>query len=384
MLFLFAARLEKQLKRSLQILIQCLVYPISVKTRVIISVILFLLSGAFLISAMENDGYGPFKPTPLTLPVPKGWPKPNNIFKNNPLTVEGFELGRKLFYDPMFSRDSTISCASCHQQFASFATFDHDLSHGINNTFTTRNAPSLFNLAWMKEYHWDGGVNHIEVQPLSPIHNSNEMGGDMNNIISYIQSDTTYLRMFRSAFGNVKITSQKVLKALAQFSGSLVSSNSKYDKVKRGENSFTRLEQKGYDLFKSKCASCHKEPLFTDYSYRNNGQPLNRFSDVGRMKITGYSEDSLKFKVPSLRNVQVTSPYMHDGRLFALPQVIEHYNKGILTDQPTLDPILKNRIEINNTQMYELMYFLFTLTDSTFLKDPRFAGKQTDASTFHK
>ena len=111
---------------------------------------------------------------------------------------------------------------------------------------------------------------------------------------------------------------------------------------------------------------------------------MNRFKDVGRMKITGRSEDSLKFKVPSLRNVQVTSPYMHDGRLFALPQVIDHYSKGIITDQPTLDPLLKNRIEINNTQMYELMYFLFTLTDSTFLKDPRFAGQQTDASTFHK
>lgn len=349
----------------------------------IISVILFICGGIF-IGAIKDDGYGPYKPTPVSLPVPIGWPKPNNIFKDNPLTVEGFELGRKLFYDPRFSRDSTISCASCHQQFAAFATFDHDLSHGINNSFTTRNAPALFNLAWMKEYHWDGGINHIEVQPLTPILNNNEMGGNLKNIINFIKNDTSYRRMFKAAFGEAIVNSQRILKALAQFSGSLVSANSKYDKVKRGEATYSKLEQNGYDLFKSKCASCHKEPLFTDYSYRNNGQPLNRFNDIGRMKITGRSEDSLKFKVPSLRNVQVSAPYMHDGKMFALPQVIDHYSKGIITDQPTLDPLLKNRIEINNTQMYELMYFLFTLTDSTFLKDPRFAGPQTDARTFHK
>ncbi len=118
-----------------------------------------------------------FKPTPIYLTIPNGWPKPAiNFFAGNPLTEEGFQLGRKLFYDGKLSKDGNFACASCHQQFAAFATYDHDLSHGVNNTFNTRNAPALINLAWMKEWHWDGGINHIEVQPLFPLTAENEMG----------------------------------------------------------------------------------------------------------------------------------------------------------------------------------------------------------------
>ena len=178
--------------------------------------------------------------------------------------------------------------------------------------------------------------------------------------------------MFKAAFGDPLINSQRVLKALAQFTGTLVSSNSKYDKVKRGEATFTSYEQNGYEVFKLKCAGCHKEPLFTDNSFRNNGLSLNRFNDVGRQRITGESGDSLKFKVPTLRNVQITFPYMHDGRIYSIFQVIDHYRSGIVTSQPTLDSLLKNRLEINNREKSELVYFLFTLTDSSFIKDPRF------------
>ena len=311
--------------------------------------------------------------TPVKWEIPKGWPKPSSdIFSNNKLTEEGFELGRKLFYDPNLSKDGNISCASCHQQFAAFSTFDHDLSHGVNNSFTTRNAPGLFNLAWMKEFHWDGGVNHIEVQPLSPLTLPNEMGETLDSIIFKLKGSEEYPSLFKKAFGSNKVNSQRLLKALAQFTGSLISANSKYDKVMRGEANFTRFEANGYALFKSNCAGCHKEPLFTDDSYRNNGLTLNRFNDIGRMQITGNPKDSLKFKVPSLRNVQVSFPYMHDGRIFSVPQVVDHYLQGIDTTMPTLDPILKNKIVLSPREKNELTYFLYTLTDSAFLKDPRF------------
>jgi len=327
-----------------------------------------------IIGATHDDGYGPYAPHPITLEIPKGWPKPStDIYANNKLTEEGFQLGRKLFYDTKLSKGEEISCASCHQQFAAFATFDHDLSHGVHNGFSTRNAPGLFNLAWMTDLHWDGGVNHIEVQPLSPITAKNEMGETLDSVLYKIKKDTSYKRMFKAAFGDATINSQRMLKAIAQFTGTLVSANSKYDKVKRGEASFTPFEEKGYMVFKAKCASCHKEPLFTDNSFRNNGRPLNRFADIGRQKITQLSSDSLKFKVPSLRNAQLTFPYMHDGSIYSIPQVIQHYMTGIITDQPTLDPLLKNRIPLSNLEKNQLVYFIYTLTDSSFTKNLRYS-----------
>jgi len=339
----------------------------------IISIMLFFIASLAIIAAVRDDGYGPFKPTPIAFKIPPGWPKPaSNIYANNKLTEEGFRLGKKLFYDGRLSKNGEVSCASCHQQFAAFATFDHDLSHGVSNSFTTRNAPGLFNLAWRTDMHWDGGVNHIEVQPLSPLTAPNEMGETLDSALYKIKKDTAYKRMFKAAFGDAVINSQRMLKALAQFTGTLISANSKYDKVKRGETTFTPYEEKGYTVFKAKCASCHKEPLFTDNSFRNNGLELNRFNDIGRQRITQLSSDSLKFRVPSLRNAQITFPYMHDGRIYSIPQVIEHYRTGIKTEQPTLDSSLKNRITLSNQEKSQLIYFIYTLTDSSFTKDTRY------------
>ena len=313
------------------------------------------------------------KPTPLKFEVPKGWPKPSeDIFKNNKLTEEGFELGKQLFYDGNLSLDGTISCESCHQQFAAFATYDHDLSHGVNNKFTTRNSPALFNLAWMTDYHWDGGINNIEVQPLHPFTAENEMGENIENILRKLKENPVYPSMFKKAFGDDKITSERVLKSLAQFTGSIVSSNSKYDKVMRGEIEFNNIEKKGYELFKLNCESCHKEPLFTDNSFRNNGMNLNRFKDAGRMMITGKLEDSLKFKVPSLRNIQVSFPYMHDGSIFSVPEVIDHYMNISFADNPKVDPVFVKKISFTPREKNELIYFLYALTDSTLLTDSRF------------
>jgi len=343
------------------------------KTRISTLIIFFITLSAFLLSAVKKETDELTITTPLRLVVPKGWPKPLNIFANNPLTEEGFQLRRKLFYDGRLSKDGNFSCASCHQQFAAFATYDHDFSHGFNDQFTTRNAPALFNLAWVPLYHWDGGINHIEVQPLSPLTAPNEMAENVDSVLKKLRADATYRRMFKKAFGNEVINSQKMLKALAQFTGTLVSANSKYDKVKKGEDQFNPSELHGYEVFKMRCEHCHKEPLFTDNSFRNNGLPLNNFlKDYGRMRITGNPEDSLKFRVPSLRNVSVTQPYMHDGRFYSLGQVIEHYHTGI-QQSPTLDSSLRNGIDFTKLEKYDLIQFLSTLKDTSFLKDKRFS-----------
>ncbi len=315
------------------------------------------------------------QPSPLKFDIPKGWPKPSkNIFAKNKLTEEGFQLGRKLFYDGNLSADGEVSCASCHQQFAAFANYDHDLSHGVNNALSIRNAPALINVAWMDLLHWDGAINHLEVQPLAPLTNPIEMGESLENVLKKLKKDTAYIRMFTAAFGDAEINSQRMLKAMAQFVSSLVSSNSKYDKVMRGEAQFTDYEQRGYETFKRNCNGCHKEPLFTDNRMRNNGQHLNKKLDIGFQAISLRSEDSLKFKVPTLRNVQLTFPYMHDGHIYSLFQVIDHYSKNIDTTQTRLDPILKKKINISNKERIELVYFLYTLTDSSFVRNNRFAA----------
>jgi cytochrome c peroxidase len=344
------------------------------KARVMIALLLFIGTAFLFIAAAKKDN-DPYKPTYIKLDIPKGWPKPaTDIFKNNPLTEQGFQLGKKLFYDGRLSKDGNVPCASCHQQFAAFATYDHDLSHGIKDQFSTRNAPGIFNMAWVPWLHWDGGINHIEVQPLAPITATNEMAENVDSVLIKLRKDTAYPKLFKAAFGTNLINSQRMLKALAQFTGSIISSNSKYDKVQRGEATFTSAEQRGYEFFKAKCASCHAEPLFTDNSFRNNGMAINpQLKDFGRMRITNNTNDSLKFKVPSLRNISVTFPYMHDGRFYSIGQAVDHYRTGIITTQPTLDTALKNRIAMNNTEKNNLLYFLFTLTDSTLIKNQRFA-----------
>lgn len=332
---------------------------------IILFLLSFIITAAFIIQK---------QPTPIPFVIPKGWPKPTtDIFIKNKLTEEGFQLGKKLFYDGNLSKDGQVSCASCHQQFAAFSNYDHDFSHGVNNSFTTRNAPSLVNLAWMNKLHWDGAINHIEVQPLAPLTAANEMGEILDSVLLKIKKDTSYQRMFKAAFGDANITSQRMLKALAQFTGSLVSSNSKYDKVLRGEAKFTDYELRGYMIFKTNCGTCHKEPLFTDNSFRNNGQSLNKKNDIGLMDITNEKEDSLKFKVPTLRNIQLTFPYMHDGHIYSLFKVIDHYTSEIDTTQINIDNTLKRKINISAKEKYDLVYFLYTLTDSSFINNSRFA-----------
>lgn len=305
--------------------------------------------------------------------VPQGFPQPNYDFSLNPVTLDGFKLGRKLFYDPKLSRDNTISCGFCHQQTSAFANSDHQVSHGIDGLLGTRNGPGLWNLAWHNTFMWDGGINHIESQPLGPITNPVEMDETIANVITKLNADSQYPSMFEAAFGNDTITTQRIMQAITQFQGLMISDNSKYDQVQRGEATFTAQEAYGLATFRSKCASCHTEPLFTDHLYHNNGlAPEPTIMDAGRMMITLNVADSLKFKTPSLRNIALTAPYMHDGRFNTIGQCLNHYS-GTMYQSATLDPALSTGIPLTAQEKADLTAFLMTLTDYTFINDPKFA-----------
>jgi cytochrome c peroxidase len=308
----------------------------------------------------------------ILLSWPEYFPTPVYNFEENPRTKEGFLLGKKLFYDPLLSRDNTVSCGSCHQQFVAFAHADHKFSHGIDNLLGVRNSPALFNLIWQKEFFWDGGSKHIEVQPIGPITNPIEMDETLENVIAKLSNRADYRSLFKSAFNSDSITSQQMLKALVQFMGSFISATSRYDKYLQDPSNhpFSTDEKAGLALFEQKCSNCHTPPLFTDNSYRNNGLD-ETFVDSGRFRITNINSDMGKFKVPTLRNIELSYPYMHDGRFETIELVLSHYKNGV-KQSGTLDPTLSSGIALSATEKTQLVAFLKTLTDIEFTKDERF------------
>lgn len=299
--------------------------------------------------------------------TPANWPKPVYNFSKNALSKEKILLGRVLFYDPMVSKDGKVSCASCHSQFSAFTHVDHALSHGIHDSIGTRNSPALMNLAWQSSFMWDGAINNLDVQALAPISHPAEMGSSINELVSKLQSLKLYRQLYANAFGDSAITGERTLKALSQFMLTLVSSNSKYDKVKRQEEKFNAQEENGYRLFQKNCASCHTEPLFTTNGFANNGLAVDMvLKDYGKVKITHRQTDSLKFKVPTLRNIEFTYPYMHDGRFKKLSEVLNHYTREII-QSPTLAPELKAGITLTSNEKVDLIAFLLTLSDKEFV-----------------
>lgn len=341
-----------------------------------IATILLLITSVTLLSYGLGSCRKTDNPNNLTLveqEIPEGFPAPFYRFADNPLTKEGIELGRQLFYDGRLSKDGNFPCASCHQQIAAFGTYEHDRSHGYNGSHTLRNAPVLFNLAWQDKFHWDGEFNSLFDEAAQPINGHIEMAETFNNVIDKLQKDPSYRKQFKKIFRTEFITPVHVLKALAQFTGSLVSANSKYDRYKKGTVNFTAQEEAGYQLFLTHCNNCHQEPMFTDYSLRNIGLPVDNFlNDYGKIRLTKKPEDSLKFKVPTLRNVYISSNYMHDGRFNTLSQCINHYRSGI-QQSATLDPLLTNGIQLTDGEVTNLVLFLRTLTDSSFIKDTRYS-----------
>jgi len=293
---------------------------------------------------------------------------PHYNFTSNPLTAKGVQLGRELFYDPILSIDSTISCGSCHSQTHAFADHNGGFSEGVNQAKGNRNAPAIFNLAWNTSFMLDGGINHIEIMPLAPIVNPLEMNETISNVLLKLNRHRDYPTKFYEVFGKKTIDDQMLFYAITQFQGTIISDGSKYDMVQQGKSIYTIEENAGYQLFKTHCSSCHKEPLITDNSFRNNGLDTI-FNDLGREKITQLAEDRGKFKVPSLRNVELTYPYMHNGSFFTLESVIDHYTDGIKLS-PTLDPRLSSRIKLTGAEKFQLVSFLKTLTDYTLLSNP--------------
>lgn len=311
--------------------------------------------------------------------TPVNWPEPVYNFRKNPLDSATIQLGRVLFYDPVLSSDSSVSCASCHSPYNAFTHVDHALSHGIKDRIGTRNSPVLVNLAWGKSFMWDGAVNHLDMQALAPLENHVEMDETLPHVLQKMAKQEKYRRLFKAAFHSENMTGERFLKAISQFMLTLVSSDSKYDLVMRGERGiqFTEPESKGYMLFKEHCASCHTEPLFTNQTFQNNGlAPDSILQDIGRMKITRKSSDSLKFKVPTLRNIERSAPYMHDGRYRSLQMVLFHYSTDIHSSA-TLAPQLQNGIQLSEDDKRNLITFLKTLTDNTFLNNKQFQYPRT-------
>lgn len=286
-----------------------------------------------------------------------------------------FELGRDLFYDPILSRDNTVSCGTCHKPFAAMADLDHQFSHGIDNQFGERNAPGIFNLAWHKGFMHDGGVNHIELISFAPMTNPIEMDEELPNVLEKLRNDSDYSKRFKGIFGR-EVASNDVFDAFTRFMGLMISDNSKYDQWKQAENNVVLDEEelKGLDVFLDKCESCHKQPLFSDFEYRDIGLDANP-EDPGRGEITNKATDHGKFKTPSLRNVAITAPYMHDGRYRTLKQVLDFKSSGV-QQSPNLDPDLIREdglgIVLSEEEKAQLIAFMNSLTDYSFTQDKRF------------
>lgn len=304
---------------------------------------------------------------------PSNFPEPVYNFANNKITKEGFVLGRTLFNEPRLSRNNTITCGSCHIQSSAFTQHGHDVSHGIDDRLGTRNSPPIMNLAWSKAFNWGGGVNDLDLQPITPITTHEEMDENLENVYQKLRAMPKYTALFKAAFGTEEINTTRFMKALSQFMLLCISSNSKYDKVmrKEGNLAFTSDELEGYNLVKQKCASCHSEPLFTDGSFRNNGLAISPVNDKGLYGATLIETDRYKFKVPSLRNLKYTAPYMHDGRFLSLSAALEHYNNEVVAT-PNLDPLLngsKLGIALTATEKTKIIAFLTTLNDEEFIKN---------------
>lgn len=340
------------------------------------TIFLWLGLSVFCGCSKESDAY---QDIPLTFETPSNFPEPVYDFASNLPTQSGFELGKKLFYDGRLSSDGVISCGFCHIQQDAFTHHGHTVSHGVDNLVGMRNTPSLQNLAFQSVFMYDGAIEHLDLQPVAPLTNPVEMNGNLATIVVMLKNDPEYKKMFRKAFPDSEINSENMLKALGQFMVMMQSANSRFDKFRRSEpgGTMTATELEGYAVFNAKCVSCHATDLFTDNSFRNNGLPVNPLvNDTGRFGVTQFAPDKYKFKVPSLRNIEKTAPYMHDGRFGTLEAVLNHYASGIV-NSATLDPILSANgtlgIVLSATEKTQLTAFLKTLTDTDYLTDSRYS-----------
>lgn len=338
-----------------------------------------------IVDDLENTQDGileGYQSTPITLDIPTyatSYLGEMPIPEDNPMTLEGIYLGRKLFYDKNLSDDNTQSCASCHLQENGF-TDPNQFSEGITGELGGRNAMQIINAAWFPSFFWDGRAESLEHQALGPVVNPVELNTTWPKVENKLKAEPLYPALFSMAFGSKEIDSTRITKAISQFERTLLSFNTKYDDYFYGDfTGFTESEENGFDIYFSErgdCIHCHSGPNLTDNEFRNNGLD-SEISDLGLGEVTGNTEDNGKFKVPTLRNIEFTAPYMHDGRFETLEEVVEHYNSGVHEDSPNLDPEMEHSAEglnLTEQEKEDLVNFLKTFSDYEFISNPEFSN----------
>ena len=342
-----------------------------------------------------------YDPMAYAVVDPAGFPK-MEIPEDNPMTEEGIHLGRMLFFDPILSVDSTISCSSCHKINSAFSD-GLSVSVGVNGLTGRRSSMPLINIGYVNsELFWDGRVSSLEEQALHPIEDPVEMADIWDNVEVKLRRHPTYPELFRKAFGiefSGEIERNHVAKAIAQFERTLVSANSKWDewKYKGGSSEplfFSGKESEGFVLYfdtdedgntiggiavgeTAHCSHCHEGPMLSSNRFENNGieevETLNDFPDKGRGEVTGKTIDNGTFRAVSLRNIALTAPYMHDGRFATLREVVEHYNSGVhFADNITSGSVIPSGLQLDDDQIDALVAFLHTFTDTSYYDNPAF------------
>ncbi len=348
---------------------------------------LFALGFLFVFASCSSsdDNGNPNSATPISLEIPQLFEQlllPPYIPSDNPQTVEGIALGRKLFYEPLLSGDGSQACADCHLQENAF-TDSRQFSVGIDGSVGGRNSMPIFNVAWNfnEKFFWDGRALSVEDQAFGPVVNPIEMNNTWPNAVASLQATSTYPDLFLEAFGTSTIDSVLVSKAIAQFERTLISGNSRFDRHLLGEDILTDSELNGFNVFmdetKGDCFHCHgsnANPLWTDNIFHNNGLDAS-FTDNGLGVITGDPLDNGMFKSPSLRNLAYSAPYMHDGRFETLDEVINHYSEGLVFSE-TIDPLMKSIAEggvhLTEEDKADLKAFLLSLSEPGFTTNPDF------------
>lgn len=326
---------------------------------------IFLLVSLPQCNRKASPDRSPAAPAPVTMTIPAGFPY-MNLSGENPLTREGIALGKKLFHDPMLDKDHTRTCSQCHDPSVSFSS-------------STENSLALINLVWNYAYLWNGKVEGT----LEDVMQFEVDRFFMTDLTDFSRS-REYRNIFRQAFGDPEITSKKVAFALAQYVRTFITANSRYDRFLRGEIRLSPEEEAGRRIYFSErgdCFHCHGTILLTDNDFHNNG--LDSIPAPGKAEVTGNRHDRGKFKTPTLRNVVLTAPYMHDGRFKTLEEVVDFYSGGVKWS-PTVDPLMKKvrfgGVQLSGTDRTALLAFLRTFTDSVFLKDPQFAKSRVTGS----
>ncbi len=329
-------------------------------------------------------------PEPYPLRYPSNFGSRFTVPEDNPTTKEGVYLGRMLFYEKKLSAGNSVSCESCHQQKRAF-TDGKALSTGLNGAQTARNSMSLANLLWVRNYFWDGRAGSLEEQARFPLTDPHEMGQDLQESVRKLQETAPYPALFKQAFGSDRITEERIVQALAQFQRTLISAGSPYDDYLAGRYDPTDLELSGMRLFESNpdperairganCAHCHGGPRLHKELFHNNGLDLSA-SDPGREAVSGERSDKGRFRVPTLRNILLTAPYMHDGRFASLEEVLDHYSDHVQAAENLSSFLRGSSNEINGTQLaltspekQAIIAFLGMLTDTVFITNPDFTN----------